>query len=581
MTRARDLIVERGGLVALVTLALYVWLAPVHVVDGDNSEFATLSVTGGAAHPSGYPLYVLWLRALSWLPLGSPAHTSAIATAMLGAAAVLALHAACRAWGARPLAATIAVAIVATGPVIVRVATEAEVFALNNLVVATVLWLAAQRGPLCGVARAGILGLVAGLGLADHLTCALVAPVGVLGVVRGVRETRTRTLAIGTALAGLLVGLAPYLYLIAAPDTPMSWGKIRDLRGVYFMFTRVEYGGPTGFRLGPQTVPAADNVVALLAMLGRAWLYIPFVGALAMLGLRCARAREGGEPRTGWWMLALAFLMAGPLLVLRFNVAPDGIGLYVNQRFFVMPALLLAPAAAQALDLAVGRLHWRPSLVAALVATAGVVGLAAVSLPYVGRVHSPAVELGSRNLLHSLPDGAIVIHAQDELHAVTGYVQTARGERTDVVTVMWPLMKLAWYRERVARRGIIGGAGPGSPEVRLVAALLAAGKPVFVDRLQRDVIESFPTYPHGVLMHVLAPGTALPSVHEVFELNERLFAEFTLDYPRPGPDDEFATEVHRRYAATWEMIGTMLERSGDRELAQRANEHARALAPAD
>src|SRR6185369_7148988 len=103
--------------------------------------------------------------------------------------------------------------------------------------------------------------------------------------------------------------------------------------------------------------------------------------------------------------------------------------------------------------------------------------------------------------------------------------------------------------DRVSKRGIVGGAGRGSPEVRLVAALLAVGKPVFVDRLQRDVIDSFPAYPYGVLMRVLPPGTQGPSVTEVFDLNERVYAEFALDYPRPGVHDEFATEVHRRYAA--------------------------------
>jgi hypothetical protein len=574
-------LLECGGLLALVTLVLYVWLAPAHVIDGDNAEFSTLSISGGAAHPSGYPLYVLWLRALSWPPLGSPAHTAAIATALLGAATVFVLHAACRAWGARPLAATIAVAIVATGPVVLRVVTEAEVFALNNLVVATVLWLAAQRGPLRGAARAGVLGLVAGLGLADHLTCALVAPVGIYGVLRGAREARRWPVAVLLALAGLAVGLTPYLYLIAAPDTPKSWGKIRDLEGVYYMFTRVEYGGPTGFRVGPDDVSRVDNLVALLATLGRAWLYAPLLAALGWLGLRCARARDDDEPRPGWWMLALAFVIAGPLLVLRINVPPEGIGLYVNQRFHVMPALLLAPAAAQALDVAVARLAWLPPLVAALVATAGAVGLAAASLPYVGRVHSPAVELAAHNLLASLPKGAVLIHSQDDVHAVTGYVQTALGQRTDVVTVMWPLMKLGWYRDRVSKRGIIGGAARGSPEVRLVAALLAAGKSVFVDRGQREVLEAFPAYPHGVVMRVLPPGAQGPSVSEVFDLNERLYAEFVLDYPRPGSYDEFATEVHRRYAATWQMIGTLLERTGDRERSARAFEHARALAPGD
>src|SRR5690242_11924833 len=196
-------------------------LAPSHIVDGDNAEFATLGTIGGAAHPSGYPAYLLWLRATSWLP-GTPAHATALATAVLGAASIWVLYKACRAWGAKPLAATLAVVIFAGAPMAIRTGVRAEVFALNDLVVAAVLWLAAREGPLRGSARGFALGLVAGLGLANHMTCALIAPVGILGVVRAVREARMRALAF--AVLGLAIGLSPYLYLFATPDSAMSWG---------------------------------------------------------------------------------------------------------------------------------------------------------------------------------------------------------------------------------------------------------------------------------------------------------------------------------------------------------------------
>src|SRR5690606_19927221 len=51
-SRLANFAFERGGLIALATLVLYVWLAPPHIVDGDNAEFATLGTLGGVAHPS-------------------------------------------------------------------------------------------------------------------------------------------------------------------------------------------------------------------------------------------------------------------------------------------------------------------------------------------------------------------------------------------------------------------------------------------------------------------------------------------------------------------------------------------------
>src|SRR5262249_15743297 len=58
---------ERSWWFGLFATAVYAAFASPYVVAPDNAEFATLGALGGVAHPSGYPLYVLWLRAWSWL----------------------------------------------------------------------------------------------------------------------------------------------------------------------------------------------------------------------------------------------------------------------------------------------------------------------------------------------------------------------------------------------------------------------------------------------------------------------------------------------------------------------------------
>ena len=52
---------------------LYVSTASPYVLGDDSGEFSTLYAAGGVAHPSGYPLYALVLRAFSWLPVVTPA----------------------------------------------------------------------------------------------------------------------------------------------------------------------------------------------------------------------------------------------------------------------------------------------------------------------------------------------------------------------------------------------------------------------------------------------------------------------------------------------------------------------------
>jgi hypothetical protein len=560
--------VERGGLIALAALIAYLAFASPHVVDGDNAEFAMLGALGGRAHPSGYPLYVLWLRLWLWLPGATPAHTAARATAVLGALTIAALHAACRAWGARPAAATVSVGMFAAAPVVARYACEAEVFALNDLAVALVLWLAAGAGPLRGRWRAAALGLVAGLGLSNHLTCVLVAPVGILGVARAVRESRATTWAI--AVAGLALGLLPYAYLAIA-DGPASWGRVDSASDLVAFFARRDYGGAAGFASDGVDVPWLTSLAAWAVTVGRTWLWLPAAGGIAMLLVRVRR--PACESRWAWASLTASFVLAGPLLVSRFNVDPHGIGLEVCERFHILPALLLAVPVAALIDLAGDRLA-RPRATA--LAVAGFAVLAIAGWPRLARIHSPAMELGVQNVLRSLPPRAIAVVIADDHCSGGRYLQLARGERPDVALVCAGMLPLDPYRELWARRGL---ALPPGDSVRLGAALLATGRPVFVDPFLHRLLDAFPAYPFGVLRRVVPRDAAPVTAGEVAAVNRDVYRAFDLDYPRPDREDGCAALPHLRYATTWAGIAKALDAAGDRDAAREARDLAYQLLP--
>ena len=581
--KLRKLAFERGGLVILVIAGVYAALTPTYIVDGENAEFSTLSVLGGAAHPSGYPLYVLWLRVWAWLPGASAAHTAGLATALLGVAACAVLHAACRAWGARPLAASLATAMFAAAPVVLRLHTEAEVFAMNNLVLALVLWLAAERGPVRGTARAVLLALVAGLGLCNHLTCALIAPVGILGVVRGVREAAAAPRAIALAVAALLAGLAPYAYLLVAPSTPISWGQAGSLGDMIAFITRRDYGGPFAFAAEPgTTIDVVANLGAFVRTLGRGWLWLPGLLGVGVLGLHCVRAPDGGEPRRGWQLLAVSWLVAGPILVARFNIAPEGLGLLVCQRFYLVPLLLLAVPVALGLERVLAAVDRQvPDALGAAMATALFVALAGVALPQHRAIASRSVEAGTLNLLRSLPPNAVVISRTD-LRSAADYAQSVLGVRPDVVLVAWRMVPLRWYRDRLAARGVTfdASAGGDAPLSLTVAeAVLATGRPLFVDLALGNVLQSYTTYPHGIVFRVLPHGATQLSLDEIVALNKELYAAFDLDYPHPGPDDGHPVGIHDKYAATWAILAKALADTGRAREAHDAAELARELAP--
>jgi hypothetical protein len=579
--RAWRIAVDRGGALVLSTLILYVVVAPTHIVDGDNAEFSTLGAIGGTAHPSGYPLYLMWLRVMAWLPGQSPAHTAALATAILAAVSTGMLHAACRAWGGRTFGATLAVAVFAAAPIIMRISTEAEVFALNGLIAATVLWLSATRGPLRGIARAVALGAVAGFGMSNHMTCTLLAPIGILGAVRGVRESGRPLVAVASAIGGLVLGLTPYLYLLATPDTAMSWGKVHDFNELIAMILRRDYGGPGAFLPGTVEVPITTRLLALASTLGRTWLWAGlFVGVASAL-MRTVRL-DDTESRWAWAAWLGTWLLAGPLLASRFNIDPAGLGLYVCQRFYMLPALLLTVPVAVALRRIDGLVE-RSSLgvrrSSALVATVGFLAIASTSLSHLARTHTPAVEQYARNMLRAMPNGAVVFIGQDDEYFGIGYVQWALGERQDVVAVAPLLTGMPWYAQRVAARGVFAPPGDGPPLARAIEHLLATGHPVFVEKSRADIIGTFPTYPYGTWMKVLPRGTSVPSVEQVVAENKDIYSHFELGYPRPGGDDEFATAIHHRYAATWKTLSRKAEQLGNHELAAAAAELADQIGP--
>jgi hypothetical protein len=568
-------LVDRGGLLALLSAVVYIAVASPAIADGDNAELVTLGRIGGVAHPSGYPLYLVWLRVTAWLPGSTAASTAAIATALLATAQVLVLHAACRAWGARPLAATIAVAIYAGAPTVLRYHSEAEVFALNGLVVATILWLAAGGGPVRGTSRAIALALVAGLGMANHMSCTLLAPVGLVGVVRGIRESRARALACGGAMVALVVGLAPYAYLAVTSGSSAAWGPVSSFDDLIGTITRRDYGGVGAFAAVAGDTSVAANFAAFASTLARTWLWLP---ALAGIGAFVWRIVRPGQ-RTDWIALTASWLVAGPLVVASFNIPPEQLGLYICQRFYLLPSLLLAIPVAVAIDAALARISVRPVLQWA--APLVFIAAAATSLGYLGRVRTTAVELSARNLLRSLPANAVVITRSDDMFYAPIYLQETEGERPDVAIVSWWLLAHPWYRQRLAERGLVldpYAPTPGPFGRRIATQVFAMRRPLFTE-LDEPRVAMFDSAPYGIVAQVYPPGTPRPSIDEIAMTNRTVFSAFDLSDPKPGVDDEYPTAVHSRYGFTWVVIAKAFAAAGRPDDAKAAIAVAREIGP--
>jgi Protein of unknown function (DUF2723) len=555
---------------AVVLGAVYFCCASRWALGGDDSEFATLFTEGGVAHPPGYPAYVLWLRAWSWLPGVTPAMGAAWATGLLGVLAAVMLYRAARAWGASGGAALCAVGIYALSPLALRFSTEAEVFAGHALLCATVLRLAA-RAPLSF--RAPLLGVVFGLGAVHQLTLALLAPLGVVALGREPRRARSLALAV----VGFAGGLLPAAYLVwtsAHRGDRWVWGHAETLAGLLQHMRRADYGT---LSLDPR-VGAREPLAqwsALLVSAGLGLLVVPALTALVVLA-RAAAGRVRGISRAdafAWW---IALVLSGPLLVALVNVAPRGLGLHIVHKLHLMFELLLVVPAALGLDWLARRLPRASRFAgAALLMLA-----AAASVPRVVDAHRPTVERWARDTLTGLPANAVLLGTGDHRTFALLYAQRALGLRPDVICINPLLLHYDWYRDRAAARlqRTLPAPAHGSVDTRSLAqAVLDAGRPLFLtDSFSAAIPTTFTHFPIGPVIRVLPPGANPPTVDELEALNLARVKDLALlDEPPPAPDS-FAALVRADYARPFRELAAL---PGDPERAARNRARAAAMAP--
>jgi hypothetical protein len=213
----------------LVAAAMGVYLATLGRTVGkaDTFEFQVVAHNLGIAHPTGYPLYVLLGKLFTLLPLGSIALRVNLLSAVSATGATALVYAILRRlssahladgdWGL-PLLGALAFAF---SPTLWSQAVEAEVYALNSLLVALVLWFLLAPGR---ARRSGgwvpPLFLAFGLGMANHVTTVILLPAVAVALFLSRPQPGGRAWLAAAVLLGL--GLAVYLYL------PLRWPAVHE-----------------------------------------------------------------------------------------------------------------------------------------------------------------------------------------------------------------------------------------------------------------------------------------------------------------------------------------------------------------
>lgn len=490
---------------ALFVFAFVVYwrtLAPsVAFVFDDSLEFQLLASRMAIPHPTGYPLYAILIKLATFLPMGDAAYRVNLVSAVSGAGAVVFVY-----WASGPITSRFIQAENLLGSVLTRVpgvvaaltlafgetfwsqAVVAEVYALQALFTAALLWLVLKwssertRGDASNVVRQPrerfhvsvlTIAFFAGLMLTHHRMSVLMYPalaVYVLTYERGLlKEPRT---LLKMALVFLLP-LLLYLYL------PLRGMVTSSLDGAY-------RNTPEGFLnwvLGSaytvflsqnpfhETRDAGYFLNLVVNDLGAAGVVLAVVGMVALF-LRVWRE---------WLLLSLA-LVVNLAFVLTYRVADIDVFFIPS---FVILALFIAAGVAGLVWLAYYGLSRRA---AAVVVSAGAVLTLALPLALL-RGGYPRVDLSNKRdvidygrevMTGALPHDATIVGILGEM-SLLRYVQETEGVAPDVETV-------AADKEEDRRAAI--------------DAAIARGRTVFVTRPLKGLEKDYALTSQGELIQV-------------------------------------------------------------------------------
>ena len=572
-------------------MLLYAAGATRTVQGGDAAEFMTVAAAGGVAHPPGYPLYAALASLLvKVLPFGTVAWKVSVGSALFGGATVGVLHRSIALFTGHRLGALVGAVAMGVSPLLWKWSGVAEVLSGAVLTAALLLLVACRsRGGARGPAQAAWLGLAFATGIANHHTAILLLPlIAYAGIVALPRPYALRSAAVtfGTFVAvGLVCGLVPYLLLV--PDGgAWRWGDTETAKGLVHHFLRADYGTFTASTRaegeGWWSQPWLLIGGSVRRFPGLLWLLAP----IGLWRLTTEERRGFGPALVGAWLLA------GPLFLLRFDLPTHGYTRVVIERFHPVSDVLFAFAVGLGAAWVAGHPRWSRPWVPRALLGANLAGAALVAAPGAHWIGWTVLDDYLRDAFGAVEPDALVLTHGDTMSFGGLFLQEVEGVAPGVAWVNPALLTYSWYRSGLMEKHpdlVLEAAGRALKPAQVVAANRGRRPVYLAPRLvlkypsfQADVNALAPIVPHGsVLMRVVPDGERAPGPPGL-ELHMRralqdlrlgvMLSEHDLDHELEGP-------VWENYAIPWLALAGGYTALGDHAGAERARSTAHDLAP--
>ena len=410
----------------------------------DSAELSAAGVGLGSPHPSGFPLYMLLIKAASLAPIGELAFRVNLLSAVCGAFAVGGVARLILVLG-REDWATVAGAAGGAGVLcftllFARQATIAEVYAPTAALIVLTLLLF-ERVASGGNASAGLsLAWVAGLGFAVHPEYRLLMGLPILALLslRVYRGARWPLLA---PLMAVFAACATYLYLPVRSATgrivSLDWGHPDTFHTVWAHASGAEVRKAFDDRMMSTTHELVTSDVTTFAEQ-----VLDHMGALAVLAGLVGLVLLLVERRTRWLGATLGVIVVFDFIYASW-INPMGLIDWQNGVPLVLALSVCTGSAVGALARSSGT---GAPFVGAVIALIMPLPPALSSISTLALVGDLPRDYGEEALL-SAPPRAILLSQGDSLSAGASFMQSVEGARPDIAALVVPMLS---DRERVA-----------------------------------------------------------------------------------------------------------------------------------
>jgi hypothetical protein len=578
-----------AAMAAVVAGILYFITAARDLVVGDGAEFITVASVLGVPHPPGYPLFTILGHIFSLVPLGSiPFRVNLLSVVCDSLAVGIVYLSALRLTYSRLAAMTVALVLM-VNPVFWTWSLSAEVFPLNNLLTALLIFLLVtwhqqpERGRVLVASF-----FVAGVALTNQQTIILLAPAFafVLWEGRSMLRKRPRLIAIGAA--AFIIGLLPYLYIpwASSRHPAYNWGNISSLPDFVSFLTRKVYGST---RLVATTEYLGGSPIARIWALCKSFGLV--AGTFVLLGVVETYRRA----RWYCWFSLIGFACTGPLFawITNLNLKTAPAALFVLERFFLMPQIVVIPLvgfgvlmASSLIKRYVSSLPVSPLWAitgACLVASAASV---VANYQHIDQSRNFVVRRFCEDIFTTAKPGTIFLTAGDAIVFPLNYLQIVEGLGSQVTLINLSLFSQPWYVDQLrqryadlvipfnyydARTNNLKLLADANPARRLSFAVT----PVIDDH---SLYESYWPYQHGLLT-VLEPKSKGFSFGDLLSDNNRLLQQYRPPSPGTVKKETFESYILLAYAWPEFQIGAMLERAGAKDGARQLYQRALEIDP--